>query len=162
MTDRCRWRPLPARRQSSLTVAHAGPPARECERRSVRYVIGEKAHRGVGQHLLAQRLASDARLQRSANGARRSSRQTKFRRPSTVPSGRCSRCRDQLGKRSVTSSSPRPDEGLPPRRTICARMPSYFHSTSHRSPGPVRSQIPLRQSAAHAPGKRMGWPDDKL
>ena len=50
------------------------------------------------------------------------------------------------GKRSVTSSSPRDQRKTSPaRRTICARMPSHFHSASHSSRGPSASTVVLQR-----------------
>ncbi len=64
------------------------------------------------------------------NGATRPSFQTTTSPSSTVPSGSGITAATISGKRSVTSSSPRDQiQTWLPRRTTCARMPSYFHST---------------------------------
>ncbi len=61
------------------------------------------------------------------------------------------------GKRSVTSSSPRDHSQIwPARLTSCARMPSYFHSTSQSAAAPARAKFDGVQRCARKNG--YGWP----
>ncbi len=78
-----------------------------------------------------------------ANGAGRPSFQTSTSPSSTVPSGSAPASAATSGKRSVISSSPRDHSHVcPSRRTSWARMPSYFHSTSHSDGSPSRAAKP--------------------
>ena len=89
--------------------------------------------------LLVKRLAADALLQQRERRRPRSCFQTTISPSSTLPSGsargRAGDLRKALGDQLFAA---RPDPHWPARRlTICARMPSYFHSTSQCAGAPM-------------------------
>ena len=92
-----------------------------------------------------------------AKGAGCPSRITSNSPSSTVPSGKPMAACTTSGNRSVINSSPRDHIHTPaPRRTSCARIPSYFHSTSQLPTSPNTSSSLTSSAGSTAWAKKKG------
>src|SRR2546426_1532920 len=92
---------------------------------------------GASARIFSESFCRPMRLCNTENGIGAPPEKASTSPSRTVPSGSVAHTPERSGNRSVISSSPRDQRKTPPaRRTIWARMPSHFHSTSHSAGSP--------------------------